>query len=111
MQADDEHTVTIELPTRVSAVEVVKMCRRVDEVAKTDARRVVIDMRKVEFLESNGFGGLVYSHHVLLKRGKSLVLFGPPERVTTMLKLSGMEGEMDILPRAPEPGEKLPPGE
>ncbi len=60
--------------------------------------RLVLNLKKVGFLDSSGLGALLARHRALTLRGGALVLVAPQPHVRAVLQLSGLAG---ILPVAP----------
>jgi anti-sigma B factor antagonist len=61
-----------------------------------DRNSVLVDLRKVSFLGSMGLRALVAPALAIQGRGGKLVLFGPNEMVTKVLKVSGIETMIPI---------------
>ncbi|MGD0155386.1 MAG: STAS domain-containing protein [Terracidiphilus sp.] len=59
------------------------------------AKKLLIDLQKVTFLGSMGLSSIVFPSRAVLGRGGKVVLFGPNELVTSVLKTSGIDS---ILP-------------
>jgi len=57
---------------------------------------VLVDMRNVSFLGSMGLRALVAPALTIRGRGGKMVLFGPNEMVTRVLKVSGIESMIPV---------------
>jgi anti-sigma B factor antagonist len=67
------------------------------ELVQTDTKRIVLDCRGLEFLDSSGIGLLVATRK-RLGDGGELVLDSPPPHVRKVLELTGVAGELILLP-------------
>jgi anti-sigma B factor antagonist len=67
------------------------------ELVQADTKRIVLDCRGLEFLDSSGIGLLVATRK-RLGDGGELVLDSPPAHVRKVLELTGVAGELILLP-------------
>jgi anti-anti-sigma factor len=54
-----------------------------------ETEHVAIFMESVEYINSNGCGGLIFLHHEVKKRGFQLFIVGPGGRVARVMKRLG----------------------
>jgi anti-sigma B factor antagonist len=64
------------------------------------ARKVVIDLEAVTYIDSATIGCLVEIHRLLEDRGGRVTLSGLHRRVETMLSMTGVHKIMDVQARA-----------
>ncbi len=69
----------------------------VDAVGAGDAH-IVVDLVKVDFLDSTGLGVLVGAHRRLKAGGGSLRLVCPHERLLKIFRITGLDTVFDIHP-------------
>jgi anti-anti-sigma factor len=60
------------------------------------AKKLLIDLQKVEFLGSMGLRSIVLPARAVLSRGGKVVLFAPNEMVASVLKTSGIDSLLPI---------------
>ena len=65
---------------------------KVEELAKEQHQRIVMDMAQVSYLDSSAIGVLVGCNGLLLSSGGQLRLAGVTERVNTIFKMTGVDG-------------------
>jgi anti-sigma B factor antagonist len=65
--------------------------------ARGEARRVVLDLRGVGFMDSSGLRLLVEAQHAAEQDGSSLTLVRGPAPVQRLLDLTGVSGRLTIV--------------
>ncbi|GLI91022.1 STAS domain-containing protein [Methylocystis echinoides] len=66
------------------------------------ARRLVVDLSSVTFIDSSGLGALLSGYKNATQRGGALILSGPQPRVRAMFELTRLNRVFEIYPRLPE---------
>jgi anti-sigma B factor antagonist len=66
--------------------------------SKTGAKKVIIDMTEVPYLDSAGMGAVVNAHVSCANSGRRLVLVGVAERIMTMLKMTRVDSVLAVYP-------------
>jgi anti-sigma B factor antagonist len=66
------------------------------------ARRLVVDLSYVNFIDSSGLGALLSGYKNATQRGGSLILSGPQPRVRAMFELTRLNRVFEIFPRLQE---------
>src|ERR1700752_1961178 len=61
----------------------------------------IIDLRQVSYMDSAGIGVLVNALNICTKAGKSLLVVGPNERVSAVLKPTRVAQAIHIVPDMP----------
>ena len=85
------------------------MTTELDKASREDVDDVIVDLRKVTYIDSSGLGVLVGAHRRLKSEGRSLVLrFADPEMIK-LLAITGLDQFFAIeTPYAPPPGTTPP---
>ncbi|MGA8114405.1 MAG: STAS domain-containing protein [Actinocatenispora sp.] len=74
-----------------------KLRQRLVELVDEDTRRLVIDLRGVEFLDSTGLGVLVGGLKRMRALGGSLVLVCAHERILKIFRITGLDRIFTIV--------------
>jgi anti-sigma B factor antagonist len=69
----------------------------------------IIDLSAVPFVDSAGLGSIINAHVSCAKSGRRLALAGVPDRVRTLLQITGVQHVFAVFPNAQEAQEKLAP--
>lgn len=85
--ADDSWTV-VEVPGDLDFISAPDFARYLDGVAAAGARRLVLDMRDVTFMDSSGLRILLNAARELRERGGALRLAAPDEQVLRLIELT-----------------------
>jgi len=70
---------------------------------------VVVDLGGVGFLDSTGLGEIVAAHKALAAKDARLHLVVAHDRVRRLLRLTGLDGVLDVHPDLPAALGSLPP--
>lgn len=65
-------------------------------VAPGPMQEVIVDLGSVTFIDSTGLSGLVSAHRRLAERQVRLVVIGPSPRVLELMRITGIEGVLNI---------------
>ncbi|MEO1536972.1 MAG: STAS domain-containing protein [Pseudomonadota bacterium] len=87
------------LDTRIDAAVAVRFKNRMGELATTPSDRVILDLSKVEFLDSSGLGAVVGSMKQL-GRARRLDLVGLTPTVAKVFRITRMDRVFRIFPTA-----------
>ncbi|MEU6674947.1 STAS domain-containing protein [Streptomyces sp. NPDC046853] len=68
------------------------------EAAEAPGARVVVDLRRVSFIDSSGINVFIAGHRALSRVGGLLRLAGPAESVSRTLEIVGIDTLIDICP-------------
>jgi anti-anti-sigma factor len=58
--------------------------------------RVVVDLARLEFVDSSGIEALLVGHQRLRAQGGALVLKDPPTRLETILRITGLDRTFSV---------------
>ncbi|MGW7066326.1 STAS domain-containing protein [Streptomyces sp. NPDC054855] len=72
--------------------------RRALAAATAPRARVVVDLRRVTFIDSSAINVFIAAHRDLTGAGGRLCLAGPAESVTRTLEIVGIDAFIEILP-------------
>ena len=68
-----------------------------DELVAAGARRIVLDCRALEVLDSSGIGVLISARNRLGAEG-TIVLDSPPPHVRKVLEITGVSSHLSVVP-------------
>lgn len=78
------------------------------EVVRAEsAPAMIIDLSGVPFVDSAGLGSIINAHVSCAKTGRRLALAAVPDRVRTLLQVTGVEQVLAIFPTALEAQESF----
>lgn len=72
-----------------------------NKVRELPPQNSIIDLRQVSYMDSAGIGCLVSAHNICAKAGKSLLVVGPNDRVSAVLKHTRVDAAISIVPEMP----------
>jgi anti-sigma B factor antagonist len=91
-----EHTV-LEVGGEIDVYTAEKLRGRLRDIINSGEKHVVVDLSKVEFLDSTGLGVLVGANRRLQARdGSSLDLVCPHERLLKVFRITGLDSVFQI---------------
>jgi len=90
-----EHTV-LEVGGEIDVYTAEKLRGRLRDIVNSGEQHVVVDLTKVEFLDSTGLGVLVGAHRRLRARDGSLDLVCPHERLLKVFRITGLDNVFAI---------------
>lgn len=85
-------------PSRLDTTTKDHLTQQVKQLASQQALLVLLDMSKVEFVDSSGLGAMVAALKSLRLVGGELALCQPSEQVKTLLEITGLERIIKIYP-------------
>src|SRR5262245_65557989 len=88
--------VILEIGGEIDVYTAPRLRERLIELVNAGQKHVVVDLGRVEFLDSTGLGVLVGAHRRLLAREGSLNLVCPHERLLKVFRITGLDGVFDI---------------
>lgn len=59
-------------------------------IEETGARRLVFDLKELQFMDSSGVGLIIGRYKLMTRRGGSVAVTGPDARVDQIFKMSGL---------------------
>lgn len=86
----------LEIGGEIDVYTAPRLRERLIEMVGAGEKRVVVDLRRVEFLDSTGLGVLVGAHRRLRASNGSLSLVCPDERLLKIFRITGLDSVFDI---------------
>lgn len=83
---------------------IVDLCKKLEGFSEEGFDDVVVDLSEMDFIDSCGLGGLIYSHRILEKNGLHLILASPRPKVRKLLTDCNFDGVIDIVDELEPPG-------
>jgi anti-sigma B factor antagonist len=90
-----DHTV-LEIGGEIDVYTAPRVRERLIEMVGAGEKRIVVDLGKVEFLDSTGLGVLVGAHRRLRARSGTLTLVCPHERLLKIFRITGLDTVFEI---------------
>jgi len=89
----------IRLSGRVAGEASIDLYRQVKTLLeKYQDLNLILDFKKLEFIDSSGLGFLVAVNSTLLKQGRKLTLSTVPENLMGLLKITNLDRVLKIAP-------------
>ena len=66
-------------------------------LCRSEYRNVILDLTKVEYIDSPGLGGILYAHILLEKKHKQIVLAAPRKYVDTLFRDCTIDRKIKIV--------------
>jgi anti-sigma B factor antagonist len=88
--------VVLEIGGEIDVYTAPRLRERLIEMVNSGEKHVVVDLGRVEFLDSTGLGVLVGAHRRLRAREGSLNLVCPHERLLKVFRITGLDNVFDI---------------
>ncbi|HET8562058.1 MAG TPA: STAS domain-containing protein [Marmoricola sp.] len=74
-----------------------------NELLESGARKVVVDMSDLAFMDSSGLSAILGAHQTAEKHDAALTLFGPNERVIRLVNITGLGDVFEIRGNPEQP--------
>lgn len=68
-----------------------------DKLLSEEIKGVLIDLAKINYVDSTGLGELVAYMQIFNERGRTLSLLHPHEKIMALLRLTSLDKEFDIF--------------
>ena len=88
--------VVLEIGGEIDVYTAPRLRERLVEVVGSGGTHIVVDLAKVDFLDSTGLGVLVGAHRRLRAGGGSLNLVIPHERLLKIFRITGLDTVFEI---------------
>ena len=92
----------VEVGGEVDVYTAPRLRDRLNEVVGSGQQHLVVDLTKVDFLDSTGLGVLVGAYRRLDRTGGTLVLVCPHEKLLKIFRIAGLESVFKIYRTVPE---------
>ena len=87
----------IELYGKVSGGDTLKVSRKLEGLAKKKFDRVVVDLSKIDFIDSSWLGIFIYSWKLFNEYNKQLIFFIPPGIIFEIFKSARLDTTFHII--------------
>lgn len=98
---DDERAFLIGVSGELDLASSPELERELERGASSDVELLIIDLRKLEFMDSTGLSVLVRGHQKATQNGKEFAVVKGPQQVERLLSLTGVAERLTIVD-APE---------
>ena len=92
----------VEVGGEVDVYTAPRLRDRLNELVSSGQEHIVVDLARVDFLDSTGLGVLVGVYRRLLRAGGSLDLVCPQERLLKIFRIAGLDSVFKIYSSVPE---------
>ena len=87
----EPQTIRLRLAGELDLASAPGLEHQLEDLLSEDIRRVTIDLRDLEFLDSAGLRALLVAHRRLTERGRELLLGPGPRAVQRLFELTGSD--------------------
>ena len=102
MQRSEERTL-VTVSGELDAATASYLCGRLAELEMEGATNVVLDLARLNFMDSTGLGVIVTEHKRVQRVGGTLTIFSPSSPVRRLFEITGLTQCLDIVPAKDEP--------
>jgi anti-anti-sigma factor len=85
------HAIRLRLAGELDLASAPRLEHQLEELLGDDIRRVTIDLRDLQFLDSAGLRALLVAHRRLTESGRELLLGPGPQAVQRLFELTGSD--------------------
>jgi len=98
---DGEQGIVIGVSGELDLASSPELERELERTTASGAELLIIDLRKLEFMDSTGLSVLVRAHQKATQSGKRLAIVKGPQQVQRLLSLTGVAERLTVVD-APE---------
>ncbi len=102
IQAPEAQTRIINLEGEVDVYTSTQLKQDIAQVIEEDAKFIVLNLSKVEYLDSTGLGVLIGSLKKLREKSGNLVIVSPSVRIMRVFEITGLYKIFNIYPTESE---------
>lgn len=99
---DDERAFLIGVSGELDLASSPELERELERGASSDVELLIIDLRKLEFMDSTGLSVLVRGHQKATQNGKEFAVVKGPQQVERLLSLTGVAERLTVVDRPEE---------
>ena len=99
--------VVLSLVGELDAASVSDLRAHFDDLSSRDAADVVIDVARLEFIDSSGLNALAVGARTTKSNGGSLVVAGPSEHLKQVFEIVDLGSELEVEPTVEDAVQKL----
>jgi len=94
---DGEHAVVIGVSGELDLATSPELERELERSTASAAELLIIDLRKLEFMDSTGLSVLVRAHQKTTQSGKQFAVVKGPQQVQRLLSLTGVAERLTVV--------------
>jgi anti-sigma B factor antagonist len=94
---DDERAVVIGVSGELDLASSPELERELERGNSSGAELLIIDLRRLEFMDSTGLSVLVRAHQKAIEIGKQLAVVKGPQQVQRLLSLTGVADRLTVV--------------
>jgi anti-anti-sigma factor len=94
---DDERAVVIGVSGELDLASSPELERELERGISSGAELLIIDLRRLEFMDSTGLSVLVRAHQKATESGKRLAVVKGPQQVQRLLSLTGVADRLTVV--------------
>lgn len=94
---DGDQALVIEVSGELDLASSPELERELERGAASDAELLIIDLRKLEFMDSTGLSVLVRAHQQVTQAGKRFAVVKGPQQVQRLLSLTGVADRLTVV--------------
>lgn len=102
----NETTCVLEIEGEVDVYTAPQLKQDIVQIAESGVKHLIINLSKVEYLDSTGLGVLIGGLKRLRESEGNLVLVGPGMRILRIFEITGLDKIFDIYPSEGEAAAK-----
>ena len=92
------HTLTVRLKSELDHSAAAEIRGELDELLKIKAiRRLVLDLRKLKFMDSSGIGLIIGRYKLMARRGGSVAVVNADARMDKIFQMAGLYQLVDRM--------------
>lgn len=85
------------LSERITFNDSLTLSKTMEEYLNSKYKEIIVDLHKVEYIDSNGLGSLIRSQIMLKRNNKKIVLVGPQKCVKRIFRDFAMNNMFEIV--------------
>jgi anti-anti-sigma factor len=94
---DGEQTVLVGVSGELDLASSPELERELERGIASEAELLIIDLRKLEFMDSTGLSVLVRAHQKATQSGKRFAIVKGPQQVERLLSLTGVADRLTVV--------------
>jgi anti-sigma B factor antagonist len=98
VQRSEERTL-VTVSGELDAATASHLYDRLAELEMEGATNVVLDLARLNFMDSTGLGVIVTEHKRVQRAGGTLTVFSPSSPVRRLFEITGLSDRLDIVPK------------
>jgi anti-sigma B factor antagonist len=92
----DSRTSALDLEGEMDVYTAPRLQQALQEQTDLGADRVVVNLAKVEYIDSTGLSALISGHAAMLQIGGALLVVAPRPRIARLLTITGLASRLSV---------------